>query len=97
MNGPVNFSLITTQEALGTSLGTNCILEKGTPIPSLMKIEEDTYGLWSIFFDGSRNRNGLGAGVTLISPTLEKYYFYYRLQFSCTNNVAEYEALIQGL
>lgn len=33
----------------------------------------------------------------LVSPNLEKYYFSYRLQFSYTNNVEEYETLIQGL
>ena len=33
----------------------------------------------------------------LVSPTLERYYFSCRLQFSCTNNIVEYEALIQGL
>lgn len=33
----------------------------------------------------------------LTSPKGEKYYFSFRLQFSCTNNVAEYEALILGL
>ena len=50
-----------------------------------------------MFFDGSRNKNGSGASVMLISPKLVKYYFSYKLQFSWTNNVAEYEALIQGL
>ena len=35
--------------------------------------------------------------MVLISPTLERYYFSFRLQFSCTNNVVEYESLIQGL
>ena len=33
----------------------------------------------------------------LIYPSLEKFYSSYKLQFNCTNNVAEYEALIQGL
>ena len=33
----------------------------------------------------------------LISPTQVRYYFSFRIQFSCTNNVAKYESLIQGL
>ena len=50
-----------------------------------------------MYFDGSRNKSRPWVGVLLVSPALEKYYFSFRLQFSCTNNVAEYEALIQGL
>lgn len=50
-----------------------------------------------MYFDGSRNKNGSGASVMLVSPALQMYYFSFRLQFSCTNNVAKYEALIQGL
>ena len=33
----------------------------------------------------------------LILPTNERYYASFRFTFSCTNNVAEYEALIHGL
>ena len=62
-----------------------------------MKTKEDTSGIWSIYFDGSRKKNGLGAGVMLVFLTLERYYFSFRLQFNCTNNVAKYEALIDGL
>lgn len=36
-------------------------------------------------------------GVVLISPTGETYLASYRLQFNSTNNIAEYESLIQGL
>lgn len=80
-----------------TGLGTYCVLEENDPIPNLVKQEEGTNGLWSLFFDGSRTKIGSGAGVVLISPKLERYYFLYRLYFSCTNNVAKYRALIQGL
>ena len=62
-----------------------------------MKKEENIDGLWDLYFDGARNKNGSGEGVMLISPSLEKYYFLYKLLFSCTNNVVEYEALIEGL
>ena len=50
-----------------------------------------------MYFDGSRSKNGSGAGVMLISPAQIRYYFSFRFQFSCTNNVAEYESLVQGL
>ena len=84
-------------KTLETSLGTYCVLEKDALIPNLMKTKEDMSGIWSMYFDGSRNKNGSGACVMLVSPTLERYYFSFRLQFSCTNNVTEYEALIQGI
>ena len=54
-------------------------------------------GIWSMYFDGLRNKNGSRTSVMLISPAQVKYYFSIRLQFSCTNIVAEYESLIQGL
>lgn len=85
------------QEAEGIGLGTYCMFEEGAPIPNLMKTQEDTNGLWNMFFDGSRNKNCSGSGIMLVSPSLEKYHFSYRLQFICTNNVVKYEALIQGL
>ena len=62
-----------------------------------MGSNDDMSGIWSMYFDGSRNKNGPRAGVMLISPAQIRYYFSFRLQFSCTNNVAKYESLIQGL
>lgn len=80
-----------------TGLGTYYVLEENAPIPNIVKKEEGTEGLWSLFFDGSRTKIGSGAGVVLISLKLEKYYFSYKLQFSYTNNVEKDEALVQGL
>jgi hypothetical protein len=53
--------------------------------------------LWTIYFDGSLMKTGAGAGLLFISP-LEKHLRYVlRLHFSVSNNVAEYEALVNGL
>ena len=41
--------------------------------------------------------NESGAGVVLENPTGEKVRYALRLQFSTTNNEAEYEALVTGL
>ena len=73
------FKFYCTQEVEEIGLGAYCILEKGTPIPNIIKIEEEFDGLWNMFFDGSRNKNGSGASVMLVSPSLEKFYFSYRL------------------
>src|SRR3954471_13848303 len=48
-------------------------------------------------FYGSRQLRGSGAGVVLTSPKGEKFCYVLQLQFTCTNNAAEYEALLSGL
>jgi ribonuclease HI/transposase InsO family protein len=53
--------------------------------------------LWTMYFDGSLMKTGEGAGLLFISP-LEKHVRYVlRLHFPASNNVAEYEALVNGL
>ena len=79
---------------LKVGLSTYYILDKDALVLNLMKNKEDTSRIWSMNLDGSRNKIGSWDSVMLVSPTLERYYFSFRLQFSCTNNVAEYEALI---
>lgn len=54
-------------------------------------------GYWILRFDGSKSKQGVGAGFELIIPKGKTYFFSHRLQFHCTNNVAEYEALVHGL
>ena len=52
---------------------------------------------WKLYFDGSKSKEGAGAGCVLISPEGNKTILTCRLEFDCTNNTAEYEALVQGL
>ncbi|KAH9288825.1 hypothetical protein KI387_032942, partial [Taxus chinensis] len=59
--------------------------------------KEPVSGLWRMYFDGSRIRNGVGVGVVFFSPKEEKFFFTHILQFTFSNNVAEYEALVHGL
>ena len=73
MNGLMHISLILCQKPLGRGLNTYCILEKGSLVPNLVEAKEDASKIWSMYFDGSRNKNGLGVGVMLVSPTLEKH------------------------
>ena len=40
---------------------------------------------------------GSGAGCVPIDPKKNKHFLSCRLEFECTNNTAEYEALVQGL
>ena len=48
-------------------------------------------------FDGAVNKEGAGVGISIIGPKSDYRSFSYKLYFDCTNNVAEYEALILGL
>jgi hypothetical protein len=52
---------------------------------------------WKMHFDGSKMRNGLGAGIVLTSPKGDRLDYVLQIHFAASNNVAEYEALIHGL
>ncbi|KAL1333382.1 hypothetical protein AAHE18_11G096500 [Arachis hypogaea] len=52
---------------------------------------------WKLYFDGSRHKGGVGIGILIISPSGEPSKFLFELNYSCSNNEAEYEALIMGL
>jgi ribonuclease HI len=50
-----------------------------------------------MYFDGSLNIEGAGAGVLLISPTGEQLKYVLQIFWKVSNNEAEYEALLHGL
>jgi ribonuclease HI len=50
-----------------------------------------------MFFDGSLMMTGAGAGLLFISPLGKHLRYVIRLHFPASNNVAEYEALVNGL
>jgi ribonuclease HI len=50
-----------------------------------------------MYFDGSFTLNGARGGVVLISPKEDRLLYVIRLHFHTTNNVEEYEALVNGL
>jgi ribonuclease HI len=49
------------------------------------------------FCDGSWGTFGAGAAVVLVAPSKVRTCYAARLDFSCTNNIAEYEALLLAL
>ncbi|KAA3464159.1 RNA-directed DNA polymerase (Reverse transcriptase), Ribonuclease H [Gossypium australe] len=53
--------------------------------------------LWKLNFDGASKAIGNGIGAVLVSPNGDHYPFSCKLDFDCTNNMAEYEACIMGL
>ncbi|KAM2382432.1 hypothetical protein ACFXTH_040119 [Malus domestica] len=77
------------------------------PIPADWKISDDLpdeevfyidiFPRWTMFFDGSARANGAGAGVVFMSPQRQILPYSFQLSELCSNNVAEYQALIIGL
>ena len=57
----------------------------------------DKGDLCAMFFDGAYCKDGAGVVILLISPTGKTYKFSFTLSFPCTNNIADYEALLLGL
>jgi ribonuclease HI len=53
--------------------------------------------LWTMYFDGSLMKTGAGAGLLFISHLGKHLRYVLRLHFPASNNVAEYEALVNGL
>jgi ribonuclease HI len=52
---------------------------------------------WTLFCDGSWGTFGAGAAAVLVAPSKVKTCYAVKLDFSCTNNIAEYKALLLGL
>jgi ribonuclease HI len=48
-------------------------------------------------FDAACCKSGNGVGIVLLSPNKTVHPHVVRLEFSFTNNEAEYEDLIQGM
>ena len=57
------------------------------------------YGLqiWEVYIDGASNQKGSGVGLVLMSPEKVVIEKSLRLDFSATNNEAEYETLLEGM
>ncbi|CAL8991629.1 unnamed protein product [Prunus brigantina] len=52
---------------------------------------------WTLYVDGSSNRQGSDAGLVLQTPDHTTIEYAIRFQFRASNNEAEYEALLAGL
>jgi len=67
-------------------------------------LQEEEEGLWTMDFDGAVGNYGAGIGIWVRSPfsapnkvPSSVRVFSYKLAFECSNNEAEYEALITSL
>ena len=50
-----------------------------------------------MYFDGSLMKKGAGVGLVFVTPIGVRMRYMVHTHFSPSNNVAEYEALINGL
>jgi ribonuclease HI len=50
-----------------------------------------------MYFNGSYTLKGAGAGIVLIPPEGDMLKYAIQIEFSATNNVAEYEGLVTGI
>jgi hypothetical protein len=52
---------------------------------------------WTMYFDGSLIKSGAGVGLVFISSLSMRMRYMIQIHFSASNNVTQYEALINGL
>jgi ribonuclease HI len=50
-----------------------------------------------MYFDGSLMKSGAGAGLVFVSPLGVRMRYMIWIHFLASNNVTEYEALVNGL
>ncbi|KAL5563573.1 hypothetical protein UlMin_033320 [Ulmus minor] len=63
-------------------------------LPEIALIEEPE---WQLMFDGAASAGGGGIGIVLVGPESQVITKTCKLLYNCSNNEAEYEALIMGL
>ena len=76
------------EEQEGSSSGIARQKREGEPHPEFY---------WKLYVDGASGTEGSGAGIMLMGPEDFKVCYALRLEFKASNNVAEYEALINGM
>ena len=52
---------------------------------------------WQLYFDGAARNKGVGVGIVFVTPSGGLVPYSFSLLKTCSNNVAEYEAIIMGL
>jgi hypothetical protein len=111
-NQPNNHLIYSIDTEIGSSILYNSLsFEEGEP-KNVMDIKEKPEHrtkeiidqqnnaedeMWNMSFDGAASRKGDGASVWINPPKMGKKLCSYKLSFDCTNNMAEYNALILGL
>jgi hypothetical protein len=82
-------------KALKGQVLADFIVEHGIELDN--EINYLTFTPWKLYFDGSVCKDGQGVGIVLISPSSAKIEMSSQLNFHCTNNQTEYQALLSRL
>jgi hypothetical protein len=74
----------------------------GTGYDTIDQNNDESYNLvsihpWKLFFDGSACKEGQCVGIVLISPRGAVFEQSVHSEYFCTNNQAEYEAILLAL
>ncbi|CAL8993664.1 unnamed protein product [Prunus brigantina] len=93
------FRYVPQQAVKGQALADFLAAHPCVEIEEMDFLEVGTLSLfpWCLYFDGSRTSNMGGVGVIIETPKGFRTHYSFQLDFDCTNNQAEYEALIIGL
>jgi len=78
--------------SVSSSGGFRCGVDR-LPAPLAQVLAE----LWTMYFDGSLMKTGAGVGLLFISPLGVHMRYVTRIHFAASNNVVQYEALVNGL
>jgi hypothetical protein len=52
---------------------------------------------WKMYFDGSLNIDGIGAGMLFHSPTNEQLRYVFKIYFPTSKNMAEYKTCLHNM
>jgi len=92
------------QQKIGQSAESNGQQAIKVQQTDFQHLQEEEEGLWTMDFDGAVGNDGAGIGIWVRSPfsvpnkvPSSVRVCSYKLAFECSNNEAEYEALIAGL
>jgi hypothetical protein len=73
----------------------NLIVDHGVQLSEEVNVVEE--GTWRLWFDGLVCSDRYGIGCFIMTPGGAKQELAIQLDFECTNNHAEYKALLSGL
>ncbi|OMO89508.1 Retrotransposon gag protein [Corchorus capsularis] len=84
-------------QAIADFLADHPCIDLGEEFEDAAKVMEIALAPWILEFDGSSTTDSAGASIIISSPQDACTMMAFHLDFDCTNNQAEYEALIIGL
>jgi hypothetical protein len=85
------------QNYVDVGIGNYVVFNIEQLIPPKQDEESSFQGVWKMLFNGACSKSRFGADIVFKSPQSILYTHAIRLEFPCTNNEAEYKALIQAL